>query len=164
LSREPLVIRLRPAKRWHWAVIACFPIGGIALVVLGRDSWTSVLIGAAVTALGLWIWLTVLSTHNVGRSVEIVATDQGISSPLWSISWDAVARVYVRHTRYGPLLSIETRRPQDLRLKGNRVLEFNAFLSRLIRSPAISLPLQSLDRPVDELLGELELRAGRPLG
>jgi hypothetical protein len=80
-------------------------------------------------------------------------TDEGISSPTFSLSWDRIQRVWI-----GPrgVLNIEPIEASDIRWRR----------SRLFRPRAIRIPAARVSWPLEELVAEIEQRrstvTGRP--
>lgn len=165
----PLVITLRTPR---WAIWTFGPMsvllagGAIAWMALDPE-WEAFVYGPLLLASLALVWTTVAVAQRVrgGAPLEIVATDDGLRSPLWELDWDGVERIWIGRIRLGSprALNIVPRRPDDVRLPPSTVLRANFALSGAMRLPAIQILQVSVDVPLDELAVRFEEKAGRPL-
>jgi hypothetical protein len=160
---EPLVIPLR-TPRSALGVLVAAAVGLVAWIV-AAPGWESILIGGTGVVALAWSGVLVHVSRRLrgGGPRAIVATREGVSSPAWKITWDRVDRVVIRQSQAGPALVIEPLRPDDVELSPSRILGLNRRLNAATRSPQIMLPQRVLDRPLGDLVAQLEELAGRPL-
>jgi hypothetical protein len=160
---EPLVIPLQLPRRQMRRLVGItvlLPVGAVAIFATDPSSTNALYGGLAILFLAV-IWAVLLLGRG-GRQ-ELVATHTGISSPKFSLDWDRVAEL-----RIGPLsglagghlaLWIEPREPSDIHWAESKVLERLG----MTRAASIRIPAQNVDRPLEQLVAQLETQAGRPL-
>jgi hypothetical protein len=109
-------------------------------------------------------WIARRANGNV--SPHLSATDRTLSSPRWTIDWDAVTSVSIGRMPVfgGRSLCIEAFRREDLRLGPSKVIRAFAWLDSLAKQPVVQLPERCFDRPLEGVIEDLSRKAGRPLG
>lgn len=139
-------------------------------------SGQSIVIGGfAIVAFG-WVWLSRLADRRArgGAALEIVATSQGLTSPLWSIDWDRVAGMWIGPSAVGAwsggkaahklqALHIEPMRPEDLHMVDSKTLRLNARVGDAMRLSSTQILQVNVDRPLAELESQLRSISGRSL-
>jgi hypothetical protein len=152
-----------------------FPIlTGLAVVicaglVVTDSSWETRVPAAATIGLFAWIWATIVAARRArGSAVNaVVLTTEGISSPLFTLEWERVARAWIGstspETRGMRALFVEPVRPSDVRMASSGVLAANRWLEARTRRGRLQFLQSSVDLPLEELLDEMEQRAGRRL-
>lgn len=169
-AEERLVIPLRspPLMRLLFALLSFGSGVGLVVWIVRSHSGVSIVEGGLGIGILIWGWGTLLAARRArgGAPLQIVATREGISTPLWSINWDQVKRIWI-----GPMpsrllrgLHIEPKRPTDIVWASARVLKFNTRLGDAMKMAPIQIPQTGFDRPLEEILRDLEGIAGRPLG
>jgi hypothetical protein len=168
-AAEPLVIPLRAARRtriFFAAASIAFTVGPAIWIVVSR-SWSAIIYGGFAIVAFTWVWLSRLSARRArhGAPLAIVATSEGISSPLWSLDWSRVSRIWIGDTSGGlPALNIEPMRREDVELKTrSRALRLNARLGEAMNMPALQILQANVDRPLEELARDFERLARRAL-
>ena len=143
---------------------------GIGLVVwiVRSHSMVSIVEGGLGLGILIWGWGTLVAARRArgGAPLQIVATREGISTPLWSITWDQVERIWIGPMPLSRLLRglhIKPKRPTDIVWASGRVLAFNTRLGDAMKMAPIQIPQTGFNRPLEEILRDLERIAGRPL-
>ena len=88
-------------------------------------------------------------------------TDHELVTPVWRLAWDRVANVSIQSSAAGPALIIEPVRTSDIDFGGSRILACNAWLNNALRMRQISLPQRAFQQPLEDVLDQLEQKAGR---
>lgn len=138
----------------------------MAWIAVG-PSLLSVAFGAVTIALLGWIWASALVARRVGGgdALQLVATREGISSPLWSLRWDRVQSISIGESPAGGrrALFIDPIQPADVQLPPSRILRLNRLLSRWTEDGRITILEGNIDRPIEQLMLDLERQARREL-
>jgi hypothetical protein len=169
-SAERLLIPLRVARRTQifFAIASIVFTVGPAIWMMVSPSWSSIVYGGfSILAFAL-VWWTRVSARRArrGAPVAIIATSEGISSPLWSLDWSRISRIWIGTTRASgvPALNIEPMRQEDVKLKArSHALRLNARLGEAMNVPPLQIFQANVDRPLEELAGDFERLARRPL-
>lgn len=167
--KDSLVVPLR-APRWAaWSfpvMSAVLAVGSIVWMVLA-PSWEAFLYGTLMIGSLAWVWGTRLAARRTRgtASMQIVATKEGLRSPLWELDWGRVDRMWIGRTESGRLkaLNIEPLQPADIRRPPSRALRLNAVAGSAMKIPAIQILQANVDLPLEELAARFEEKAGRPL-
>jgi len=95
------------------------------------------------------------------RPLEILVTNRELITPVWRLAWDRVANVSIQSSVAGPALIIEPVRSRDIDFGGSRIFAYNAWLNNALRIRHISLPQRAFQQPLEDVLDQLEQKAGR---
>src|SRR5688572_29928780 len=166
---EQIVIPLRATRRARFqfaALSVVLTVGSVTWIALSPSRATIIYGGFMIAALA-WVWATRLAARRArgNAPLEIMATREGISSPLWSIAWNRVDRIWIGPTAWGRLqaLHIEPMRPADVDWSRSKAMRFNARVSDAMKMAPIQIPQENADRPLQELAVDLQRVARRPL-
>jgi hypothetical protein len=159
---EPFVITFYTPPARQRLMLAGVPVLAVVAIVVMRSLFAIVL-GALMLVLSVWFVAILLVDRRVraGRSNGIVVTREGLRAPGWSLAWDRVAGVTVQSRTGGPALVIEPYRSSDIERAPSWFLGLNARANDVFRLPQIMIPLRILERPLEEVLRQLEEKAGR---
>jgi hypothetical protein len=147
-------------------------LAGASIVWIAlAPSWQAFVYGGfLLVSLGA-VWLNIWAARGIrrGAPTEIVATRIGLSSATWSLDWDRVSAMWIGSTPNGQrAILIEPYRPADIRRPGSTTLAISATINRAFaalltpKAPeTITLLQANVDRPLEQLLGELEAKSGR---
>jgi hypothetical protein len=161
-----LIVPLRvPARGKIFAPLSVVLVVGFAAWIAATLSWQSIVFGGGgiVALVGVWGLMRDVRKARGGAPAQIVATEKGISSPMWSISWDRVARVWIgrsgQQTGNIRVLNIEPFDLSDIERPRSFFYSANLALGRLMGIPPIQIPQMNVDRPLETLLSQLEEKA-----
>jgi hypothetical protein len=167
---EALVIPLHVPHRSQWtfaAISLAFVVGAVVWNGLA-PSIPSVVDGGGGVAIFAVIWWIRLAAHRArgNAPLQIVATREGLASPIWRLPWNRISRIWIGPTTSGALqaLHIEPISPEDVQWPRSRALRFNAWIGGAMHMSEIQILEVSVDRPLEEIAADLARIAGRPLG
>jgi hypothetical protein len=170
VADEALVIPLHVPHRSQLtfaAISLAFVVGAIVWNVLAT-SVPSIVDGGGGVAIFAVIWWIRFAAHRArgNAPLQIVATREGLGSPIWKLGWDRINRIWIGPTASGALqaLHIEPVRPEDVQWPRSRALRFNAWIGGAMHMSEIQILQISVDRPLEEIASDLARIAGRPLG
>jgi len=138
---------------------------GAAAAMVFAPSFETITIGSFLIGSLGWVWSLILSTRRAARgaSLDILATREGLSSSLWSLEWSRVDRIDQVTDPDGRLVElwIEPIRPDDVRW-ATRVLHWNDRVNHRFGHPSIKIMQKLVDRPLPEILVDLQRLAHPP--
>lgn len=160
----PLTVHLRKIRRFAIG-LGLILVGSLAAVIFFPAAQT--IGGAAV----LWLIIALLGAQyivNRRRQMELVISDDAVSTPFWMVPLDRIERLELGHTSpdTGGLeaLFIKPYRSEDVTLARSAVVRLNARLNRVVtRDPSLRILQVNVEPPLPELAGEIESRARRSL-
>ena len=167
-SDRPLVIRLftpAGAVRKFALISAALAALAVAELVLAF-SWGNALIAGVLLLIFGFIWARWLVLgHRYASRTELVVTRAGLSSQLWSVGWQDVERARMQYIPASKtrLLRLDLRCRPTLEPGLSLPVRLVMFPDRFVRKPSIRIQEINVDTRLEELLAELEARAGRPL-
>ena len=170
-SAGDMVIQLRVQQRsrYLWSAITGAVVVGCVLTIIFDRSWGTAAFAAVLLGLFAWIWGTEFAARRArGDTVnQLVLTGDGIRSPLFSLDWGSVARVWIGATsaQTGSLraLFIEPLRASDVQWARSRTIGVSRWLTAKMGQPQLRVLQANVDLPLEQLLAEMERRAGRSL-
>jgi hypothetical protein len=141
---------------------------GSAIWIALRPSWQSIIVGGGLIVLLAWQRVTMLVTRRVSGNApaQLVVTSELIGSPpVWSLRWDRVRSISIGETPAGcnRALFIEAFEPSDIELPKSRVFALNRAFSGRQNTAVITILERHIDRPVEQLMVDLERASGREL-
>ncbi len=166
---EPLVVPLHKPRwaAWSFSAISVGVAGASICWMVLAPSLRSVFFGILGLGSFVGVWATVMAARRTrgAAPLEIVATSEGLRSPIWELDWDRVDRMWIGPSPSGRIrvLNIEPLQPGDIRRPRSATLRFNALAANAMNMPAIQIPQANVDRPLEELANQLEEKAARPL-
>jgi hypothetical protein len=167
---DDLVIPVRVPReyRWLWPIVSVAVVVGAA-VLLAFDRSVAAIV-AAVLLIGsiAWIWATNLDGRRARGNApnQLVLSADGIRSPVFSLPWEGINRVWIGTTSAGGLraLFIAPVRSSDVRWSSSKMIRANRWLTERLDQTPIQLLQVHMDIPLERLVAEMEKRAGRKLG
>ena len=169
MGEDDLVIplKVRARDRFGWSAITAALVVGAVVWIIVSHSLLSITWGSAMIALLGWIWATTFVARRLGRgsAPQLVVTREAISSPAWSLRWDRVQSISIGRTADGShrALFIEPIRPSDVQVPASSILRVNRLLAQVAGNGRIAILEVNIDCPVEQLMLDLERRAGREL-
>ena len=142
---------------------------GVALWIALEPSWNSYIFGGVWLGVSIWFFATLYAIRRAsrGKPMQIVATAQGLRSPVWELDWDRVDRIRIGYLTSGggrvKALFIEPHRGEDVRRPGSDGLWFNSLLSNPFGTHELRILEANVDMPLVVIAAEFERLAGRSL-
>jgi hypothetical protein len=166
MGEEELTIPLqvKTGHRYAWMGITAVWLAGALAWTVVRPSVASVAFGIVTIGLLAWIWAFVFAMRRC-VAPRLVVTREAISSPQGTLRWDRVQSLSIGTTPAGSLraLFIEPIQPSDVQLPPSRILRLNRLFSEWAEGGRLTVLEANLDRPVEQLMLDLEPQAGREL-
>jgi hypothetical protein len=160
---EPLVVPMHIPRigRLFIPISITSAAGFLAWMALDWSLMSAALGIGGLLSFGL-IWGLGATNRRVlgGRPMEIVADADGIRTPMWSVRWDRIDRMWIGTTATMRTLNIDVADRTSVTRPRSLFYSLAAFIDRLFRLPAIRIPEMNIDRPLDDLLVQLERKAG----
>src|SRR5262249_60816925 len=103
---------------------------------------------------------------NGNVASHLTATEEALSWPgRWTLDWDHVTSVSIGQHAFGRSLRIETFRPDDVRfLRPSKMMRFLVRINSVFGQPAVQVSATALDRPLERVIADISMKAGRPRG
>jgi hypothetical protein len=137
------------------------------LITLGFLIWLAVDWSWFIAVLGVgWIlsmtlvWAIVLTNRRVlnGGPMQLVADSEGVRTEHWSIRWDRVDRMWISAVAGTRTLNISVTDRRFVKRPRSAVYSLAAWVDQLFGFPAIRIMEMNIDRPLEDLLAQLETR------
>jgi hypothetical protein len=162
MSDEPLVVPMHIPRRGRVFMPLSILITIGFLVWMALDwSWLAAVLGVGWTLSIILVWGIVLTNRRVlnGRPVQIVADTEGVRTAMWSVRWDRVDRMWIGATGATRTLNISVADRRSVERPRSVFYSLDAWLNRVFGLPAIKIPEMNIDRPLEDLLAQLEAKA-----
>jgi hypothetical protein len=165
VNGEPLIVPLHvPLRSKVGLPIVC--VGFVAWIVLVPGVESVVVGGMGLVCFGFVAALHIATRRSLrGKPWRIVADSGGIATPSWSVPWNRVSRMGIGGRVPYRKLVVEPTGEDSLVLPDSALLHFDVRLSRRLHwSSSPGIYELSIDRPVEELLAQLEAIRESSLG
>lgn len=164
-----LDVRVPQKYRYLWPAITVAVLAVAILMVIFDRSW--VVITLAAMTVGVFVWINVSFATAIrarrGAANQLALTAEGLRSPLFSLDWEMINHVWIGETsaQTGSLraLFIEPSQPSDIRWVQSRMIGANRWISEKVGHGQLQVLQMSIEMPLEQLVSEMERRAGRRL-
>jgi len=174
VDEVPLVVKLRAPvwARLSFPIISVAGAVGCVVWIALVPGWRSIVNGGLLLVALFSVWSGILGARRVrrGRAREIRVTKTGLSSSTWNLDWNRVAAMWIGRTQVGSrAILIEPLQPGDVRWTASKTMSVGRLTGRALgaalpgsaTASPIALLEANVDRPLEQLLAELEAQAGR---